>query len=178
MLQQRVTLTVVAETLGVVASGQGPHGVADAAIDTVESTDVLLVPGGWGTRAEVKNEKLLAALRRLGAQSRYVSSVCTGSALLAQAGLLDGKRATSNKRAFDWVVTQGPRVEWVRQARWVEDGNCFTSSGVSAGMDMTLALIERIFDRETALSIAYWAEYTWHQDSTHDPFVAPREAKG
>ena len=62
-------------------------------------------------------------------------SVCTGSALLARAGVLDGLKATTNKRAFDWVRSQGPRVTWMPRARWVQDGSVFTSSGVSAGMD-------------------------------------------
>ena len=72
---------------------------------------------------------------------------------------------------YEWVVTQGPNVEWVREARWVEDGTFFTSSGVSAGMDMSLALIERILGREAADKAALWAEYDWHKDSAWDTFA-------
>src|SRR5574338_457732 len=102
---------------------------------------VLFVPGGMGTRREVDNPVLLGWLERRAAGATHVTSVCTGAALLARAGLLDGHRATSNKRSWDWVVSQGPRVDWVRRARWVQDGRLWTSSGVSAGIDMTLQLI-------------------------------------
>jgi transcriptional regulator GlxA family with amidase domain len=97
--------------------------------------------------------------------------MCSSSALLAKAGILDGKSATSNKRAFDWVKSQGPDVTWIRQARWVEDGRIFTSSGVSAGMDMTLGLIERLLGREHSRQVAKQAEYRWNEDRTIDPFA-------
>jgi transcriptional regulator GlxA family with amidase domain len=87
------------------------------------------------------------------------------------AGLLDGRRATSNKRAFDWVVEQGPRVQWIRQARWVEDDRFVTSSGVSAGIDMTLAVIAKLTSLDTAEQIAVRMEYEWHRDSSRDPFA-------
>lgn len=176
MLQERVTITVAGEAAGIVVSNQGPQVVADAALHEIQSADVVVVPGGWGTRREVKNEPLLDSLRSLSSRTRYLTSVCTGSAILAKAGLLDGRRATSNKRAFSWVVEQSSKVHWERRARWVEDGRYFTSSGVSAGMDMTLGVIERLFDRATAIEVARLAEYTWHQDSADDPFAL--DAKG
>jgi transcriptional regulator GlxA family with amidase domain len=98
-------------------------------------------------------------------------SVCSGSALLAKAGLLDGRRATSNKQFFDLARGQGPRVDWVAQARWVEDGPFATSSGVSAGIDMALGVIARLFGKERAQEIADLTEYEWHSDPTRDPFV-------
>ena len=176
LLGPRVSITVLAEQPGPIKGNQGVKGVADAALADASGFDIILVPGGWGTRAGVQNAPFLAELRRLAGEARYVGSICTGSALLAKAGILDGKRATSNKLAFDWVTTQGPGVTWVRQARWVEDGKCFTSSGVSAGMDMTLGLIQVIFGREISLQIARWAEYTWHEDKTVDPFATPPPA--
>jgi len=166
-----VSITMLAEAPGEIPSTQGPKGVADLALAEVADLDLLLVPGGWGTRPLVENQSFLQQLKRVATQTKYVASVCTGSALLAKAGILDGRSATSNKRAFDWVMTQGPRVNWVRQARWVEDGNLFTSSGVSAGMDMTLGLIQHIFGRTKTLELARNAEYTWHEDMTSDPFA-------
>ena len=77
---------------------------------------------------------------RLADASALVTTVCTGSALLARTGRLDGIAATSNKAAFAWVMEQGPKVDWKPEARWVEDGKFMTSSGVSAGMDMALAV--------------------------------------
>jgi transcriptional regulator GlxA family with amidase domain len=100
-----------------------------------------------------------------------VASVCTGSALLARAGLLDGHRATSNKLAFSWVTTQGEDVEWVARARWVEDRGRWTSSGVAAGIDMTLALVASIDGDERARQLADIIEYDWHADPTWDPFA-------
>jgi transcriptional regulator GlxA family with amidase domain len=84
---------------------------------------------------------------------------------------LDGRRATTNKRAFVWVESQGPRVNWIKQARWVEDGKFATSSGVSAGIDMALALIARLVDAEAAERAATAMEYEWHRDSSWDPFA-------
>jgi len=173
MLGDRVAITMLAERPGAVVSNQGPRGVADLALADATGLDLLLVPGGRGTRREVENAGLLELLRRRAREARFVASICTGSALLARAGILDGRRATSNKLAFDWVTTQGPRVTWVRAARWVEDEKFFTSSGVSAGMDMTLGLIQRIHGRELALNVARWAEYTWHEDRNVDPFAQP-----
>jgi transcriptional regulator GlxA family with amidase domain len=172
LLRDRVSITMLAENSGEVRSSQGPRGVADLALADASAFDVLLVPGGWGTRAEVRNLPFLDMLRARAGEARFVASICTGSALLAKAGVLDGKKATSNKLAFDWVTTQGPDVEWIKEARWVEDGRFFTSSGVSAGMDMTLGLIQHIFGREVSLQVARWAEYTWHEDKSVDPFAS------
>ena len=85
--------------------------------------------------------------------------------------MLDGKRATTNKMAFQKIAAQGPKVDWVKQARWVEDGKFLTSSGVSAGIDMSLpGSIARMHGQETAEKVALWAEYDWHQDANWDPF--------
>jgi transcriptional regulator GlxA family with amidase domain len=97
--------------------------------------------------------------------------VCTGAALLACAGLLDGRRATSNKAVFRWVSSLGKGVDWVPEARWVEDGNVFTSSGGSAGIDMTLAVIASLEGRDAAVRIAERMEYEWHEDAAWDPFA-------
>jgi transcriptional regulator GlxA family with amidase domain len=172
MLKEKVSISIVAEKPGSVRSIQGPAVVADTALGGPETFDILLVPGGMGTRREVDNAAFIEALRLHCDRAFYVSSVCTGSALLARAGVLDGRKATSNKFSFKWVTSQGPRVEWVPKARWVEDGKFFTSSGVSAGMDMALGLIAHVFDRETSLRVAAWAEYTWHEDKDWDPFAA------
>ncbi len=171
MLGDRARISMMAERPGAVPSHQGPSSVADTALAGARGLDVLLVPGGMGIRREVDNEPFIGELRRLSAGARFVASVCTGSALLAKAGVLDGLSATSNKRAFAWVASQGPKVRWIARARWVEDGKFFTSSGVSAGMDMALGLIARLYDRETSTMIAQRAEYEWHQDKEWDPFA-------
>ena len=167
-------ISIVAEHAGEVESAQGAKVVADHVFTEPPDFDILLVPGGRGTRTEVSNPVILEWLRRAEPRALYVATVCTGSALLAKTGLLDGRRATSNKLAFTWVASQGPKVRWVHKARWVEDGKFFTSSGVSAGMDMSLGLIERILGRPASENAARQAEYIWNSDSTDDPFATPQ----
>ena len=173
-LQDAFGIVLVGPTSGPVASNQGPRSVADRGLDDAPPLDMLLVPGGLGTRREVENARLLGWLRERSADATYVTSVCTGAALLARAGILDGRRATSNKRAWDWVVSQGPNVHWVRRARWVEDGKLWTSSGVSAGIDMTLALVASRLGVEIAEELAWRIEHAWHRDASRDPFADPR----
>ena len=149
------------------------HGVA---IDTMplenitEGVDIFLIPGGHGTRKEVNNRTLINSIKQISELSKYVLTVCTGSALLARTGLLDNKVATSNKRAFDWVTTNGKNVRWVKKARWVVDDKYYTSSGVSAGMDMTLGFLKDTHGEAFAKAVAFQIEYNWQQDKDKDDF--------
>lgn len=171
MVADSFEICMVAEGVGEVASRQGPKSIAEFGFDEKRQYDILLVPGGPGTRKEVDNQRLLDWIREQSPGAEYVTSVCTGSALLARAGVLDGVRATTNKRAFAWAASQGDEVNWEKQARWVEDGKFFTSSGVSAGMDMSLALIARLLGEEAAEQVAMATEYEWHRDASWDPFA-------
>jgi transcriptional regulator GlxA family with amidase domain len=171
LLGEQASITTLAAEPGSIRSSQGPECVAERALAGDHGLDVLLIPGGRGTRRLVSDQPFLDELRRQSDKARFVATVCTGSGLLARTGALDGMSATSNKFAFSWATSQGPRVNWIAKARWVEDGRFFTSSGVSAGMDMALGLIARIFDKETSLRVANWAEYDWHQDKDWDPFA-------
>jgi transcriptional regulator GlxA family with amidase domain len=166
-----VEVTMVAEQAGAVRSAQGPSVLAEHGFGDCPHLDLILVPGGIGTRDAIDSSAMLAWLRERGAAAEIVMTVCTGSALLARTGLLDGRRATTNKMWFQWVTEQGPQVHWVKEARWVEDGKFVTSSGVSAGMDMALAVIARLAGPETSKNLAVAAEYEWHQDATWDPFA-------
>ena len=148
----------------------GPQVLPKAEFATAPALDIILVPGGFGTRPELENP--MEFLQTRAATAKVVSSVCTGSALLAKAGLLDGKRATSNKQLFALSTEISDRVEWVEAARWVENGNVWTSSGVSAGMDMTLAIMAKLFGAEAAEMASKAAEYTWHREADSDPFAA------
>jgi transcriptional regulator GlxA family with amidase domain len=171
MLIGLVEIVVVAQERGPVASAQGPEVLARHDFTDCPRLDLMLVPGGFGTRVQVENAALLDFLRQRAAAAEVSMSVCTGSALFARAGLLDGKRATSNKMFFHWVAEQGPQVQWVKAARWVEDGSVATSSGVSAGIDMALAVVARLYGEETASNLALTAEYDWHRDPAWDPFA-------
>lgn len=172
LLAGEATITVIADQAGALKSSSGPCGVADMTMADASGFDVLLVPGGIGTRKQMANPAFLAELKRQAEASRLVATVCTGSFLLARTGLLDGRSATSNKRVFQLVRTNAPKVNWIASARWVEDGKYFTSSGVSAGMDMALAVIAKLRGRDKALEIANRAEYEWHENSMWDPFAA------
>jgi putative intracellular protease/amidase len=175
--RDKLVAHIVAERAGPVAAGivpdgpVGPHVVAEYGFDDAPQLDLLLLPGGIGTFPELENKKLLEFLRTRSKRARVTTSVCTGSALLAKAGVLDGHRATSNKQFFGLAVAQSDKVEWVEAARWVDDGAVVTSSGVSAGMDMALAVIARVFGADVAERIAVGTEYTWHRDADVDPFV-------
>jgi transcriptional regulator GlxA family with amidase domain len=164
-------IVTVAEKAGPVKSGEGPTTHADYAFADAPAFDVLLVPGGFGTRQAVNNTSLLLALTTASRAATVTTTVCTGSALLARTGLMDNRPATSNKVAWDWVVQQGPRVRWQRQARWVDDGDLVTSSGVSAGIDMALSVVARLHGVDMARQAARFMEYVWHEDPRDDPFA-------
>ena len=172
MLPDHFALTLLAERAGPVVSAQGPTSVADHAFEDAPPVDILLVPGGRGTRTEVENDRILDYVRHASTTAALTTSVCTGAAILAAAGLLEGKSATSNKRAWAWIVTQGQDIEWIPEARWVEDGTTITSGGVAAGIDMALAIIERLLGPEAATEAADRSEYDRHTDASWDPFAA------
>jgi len=171
VLPELFELVTIGESGPSIASTQGPRVVIERSFADAEQMDVLLVPGGIGTRVEVENDALLDFLRRQAPGLEILASVCTGAGLLARAGLLDGRRATSNKKVFAWAVAQGPRTTWIPEARWVEDGNVFTSSGVAAGIDMALAVIARLVGPDVASAVANGTEYDWHRDAHWDPFA-------
>jgi putative intracellular protease/amidase len=171
-LPDRFTITLVGPDTGPVRSAQGPRVLVDHGYDSAPVPDIVLVPGGIGTRRLVDRQPFLTWLRAWAAQAALVASVCTGSGLLAAAGLLDGYRATSNKRVFSWAVQQGPHVEWEPQARWVEDRDRWTSSGIAAGLDMAVALIASLHGEDVAADVAARLELEPHRDPAWDPFAA------
>jgi len=151
------------------------HGVSvqtEKLEDIHDDTEIFLIPGGIGTRKEVENKLLLDKIIEVSNHSKYVLTVCTGSALLAKTGLLDGKRATSNKRAFSWVITNGSNVLWDKKARWTTDGKYYTSSGVSAGIDMALGFLNDRYGIDFARRVALEIEYNWTEDKDEDKFIA------
>lgn len=155
---------------GPVVSSQGSTVLTESA-GQAQFSGALLVPGGLGTRMLSWDGEFLAALRRLADAAPWCLSVCTGSVLLAACGALHGKRATSNKCAFEWV-RRFPGVLWQPRARWVADGKFYTSSGVAAGMDMALGFVRDRHGRELAEQIAWRMEYCWNSDEERDPFAA------
>lgn len=141
---------------GEVRSEGGLGLLADRSLDQVTETDVVLVPGGIGSDELLGNETVLSWLREIDAGTKWTTSVCTGALLLGAAGLLDGKRATSNWLALDELPKYGV-VE--TGGRWVEDGKTITAAGVTAGIDMALHLVGREAGPEVAQAVQLGIEY-------------------
>ena len=155
---------------GIVTSAQNLR------IDTVNASEmngeyILLVPGGQGTRTLVNDAAFLAMLKDKAQNAKYMLTVCTGSGLVAKTGIMKGKKATSNKKAFDWAANNDSEVDWIKKARWVVDGNLYSSSGVSAGMDMAFGFIADMQGLEKAEDLAARIEYIWNKDKDDDPFA-------
>lgn len=130
--------------------------------------DLLLVPGGWGTRALLDDEETLAWLRERRAAARLVTSVCTGALVLGKLGWLDGRRATTHWASLDLLASLSPRIAVERERRWVDDG-IVTSAGVAAGIDMSLHLVARLCGEEVARETARYIEYPWLPDVPEVP---------
>lgn len=169
-LKSEIKIVTVAEKAGPVPSFQGPQTMAEFDYQNCPPLDLILVPGGLGTIQELGNQALMAFLKERVPSAKVTMSVCSGSWILAKAGLLDGRRATSNKVYFKMATQQSDQVQWVSEARWVEDGPMFTSSGVSAGIDMSLAVIASLYGEDKAMEIANYTEYVWNKNPDEDPF--------
>jgi transcriptional regulator GlxA family with amidase domain len=171
MLPERFTMSLVGPMAGPVRSSHGPQVIADFSYLDAPPADVVLVPGGIGNRTLLDDKPFLGWLAAWASSAEMVASVCTGSVMLSRAGLLTGYRATSNKRLFTWASEHDGGVEWVPEARWVEDRNRWTASGYAAGMDMTLAIIARLHGEPLARQVAQDIELEWRNDPTRDPFA-------
>jgi putative intracellular protease/amidase len=142
---------------GVVRTDSGVVGLhADAAFGEIDSADVLVVPGGWGTRALCRDEPALDWVRAVHATTRWTTSVCTGSLVLAAAGLLDGLEATTHWSAVEALEKFGARFTG---RRVVPQGKIITAAGVSSGIDMALTLAARIAGEDWAKAIQLRIEY-------------------
>jgi putative intracellular protease/amidase len=154
---------------GIVSSTQNVKIVTEKFREN-DTLDIFLIPGGMGTRKEVDHKALISKIKELSTSATYTLTVCTGSALLAKTGQLNGRTATSNKRSYDWAISQGEKVKWVKKARWTVDDKFYTSAGISAGMDMTLGFIRDRHGSDLARKIAYEIEYTWQENKDVDNF--------
>ena len=151
--------TVAPEKREVVATG-GLRVVANFTFADAPRSDMIVVPGGYGTRALVEHAATLDWIRHSAAAAQLVTSVCTGAALLARAGLLQGRRATTHFGSYDWLASIDPTVTVERGVRFVDDG-VVTSAGVSAGIDMAFAVVAKRCGHEVATETARYIEYDW-----------------
>jgi transcriptional regulator GlxA family with amidase domain len=152
---------LVAECPGPVTTTGGMTVLPHYLFENCPRLDVVVAPGGWGTRRELKNPVMLRWLGDRAAEAETVTAVCTGSMLLGFAGLLDGLHATTHWRSLDWMRDSFPSVTVVYDKHFVEDGRVFTSAGISAGIDMTLKVVARYFGEEIARATARHMEFPY-----------------
>ena len=133
----------------------------DYTLDSCPPLDILVVPGGWGTRRELSNNKLLGWIKERARQVEMLTSVCTGALLLGEAHLLDGLRATTHWAALEPMRQRFPQVKVESQFHFVEEGNVITSAGISAGIDMALRVVARYFGEKIARTTAQRMEYPY-----------------
>jgi transcriptional regulator GlxA family with amidase domain len=157
---------LVAERVDAVRATGGMRVIPDCTLETCPPLDILLVPGGWGTRREIENAHLLTWIREQGARVEMLTSVCTGSMLLGRAGLLDGRRATTHWKSLPWMRESFPQVAVVEEQHVVEDGHLLTSAGISAGIDLALRVVSRICGDAVGRATARHMEYPYPDDNT------------
>lgn len=152
---------LVAEKSAPVSASGGMQVIPHHTFCTCPKLDVLVVPGGWGTRRELKNPVMLDWLRQRAAEVETLTSVCTGSMLLGFAGLLDGRHATTHWKSLDWMRDSFPSATVEYDQHVVEDGRVLTSAGISAGIDMALKVVARFCGEPVALATARHMEYPY-----------------
>jgi transcriptional regulator GlxA family with amidase domain len=148
----------VAQAHGVVNAIGGLQVVPKYAWDDAPSIDILVVPGGFGTRALLTDEQTLAWIRRQAGRATHVTSVCTGALLLAKVGALAGRRATTHWAALDLLASIDPTIQVQRDTRVVSDG-IVTSAGVAAGIDMAFHVVESLHGKLVADETAHYIEF-------------------
>jgi len=164
-----------------VKSENGPRVAPDMFRDDAlkQSFDLIMIPGGiTGPLVEPDSpavRALMAWVKAMDKRVALMTSVCTGAAVLAYSGVLDGKPAATNHAAFEWVTKFGPKVLWDNVSRWVDAGHYVTSAGVSSGTDMAFYLVQRLAGRAVAEAAAMQAEYDWHRDP-QQPIYYPQQA--
>jgi transcriptional regulator GlxA family with amidase domain len=154
-------ILLVSEKLCPVLAIGGLRFTPDVTIDNCPELDLLIVPGGWGTRTEVKNVNLLKWIANRASKNMLTASVCTGSSLLGKAGLLDGREATTHWRAFDFLSQSAPNAYIREDVRFTLSDPIFTSAGISAGIDMALLIVSHFFGSKIGQATARQMEYPY-----------------
>jgi transcriptional regulator GlxA family with amidase domain len=152
---------LVSERRGPVVARNGLSVNPDVAMADCQDVDILLVPGGQGTRREMNNPAILGWVRERAAGAELVLSVCTGSLVLAKAGLLDDLEATTHHGSYDLLRSVAPRTTVLEDRRFVDNGRVITSAGIAAGIDMSLYVVARLLGNAAAETTARHMEYPW-----------------
>lgn len=160
---------LISEKPGPVLAIGGLRFTPDVTIDNCpEGLDILIIPGGWGTRNEIKNVNLLKWIANRASKTKLTASVCTGSSLLGKSGLLDGREATTHWAAFDFLRQVAPNAYIRKDVRFTLVDPIFTSAGVSAGIDMALRIVSHFFGTKIGQATAHQMEYPYpYQNERH-----------
>jgi transcriptional regulator GlxA family with amidase domain len=156
------TVFTVAERTELVKADGGLCIQPDYSFQTAPPVDILVVPGG-NARPQLENVALMEWLKSVTAGARISASVCTGAFLLGRLGLLDGHAATTHWGAVEDLAAMFPAARVQREVRWVDEGAVITSAGISAGIDMSLHVVERLLGRKAAEATAHMMEYHWNE---------------
>jgi transcriptional regulator GlxA family with amidase domain len=158
-IRDDIRTVTIAERSGPIACAKGMRVIPDHTIADAPALDIVMVPGGLGTRREVDNPVLIDWLRKIGPQLRWVTSVCTGALLLCEAGFARGRRVTTHWAFIEDLRKRYPDVEVLEDVRYVRDGNLATAAGVSAGIDLALWLTGQLWGVDTARKTQRSMEY-------------------
>lgn len=156
---------LVAEKIAPVVTAGGMKVIPGHSFASCPKLDILVVPGGWGTRKELHNPAMIEWLRTRAAEVETLTSVCTGAMLLGATGMLNGHRATTHWRSLDWIKESFPAVTVVYDQHVVEDGALITSAGISAGIDMALKVVARYYGEAVARATARHMEYPYPENN-------------
>jgi transcriptional regulator GlxA family with amidase domain len=158
---QLFTVVTIAEEDKIITCRGGLLVKPHATIEHHPPLDILVVPGGQGTRRERHNQRLLDWIAQQDQHTNLTTSVCTGAFLLAERGLLDKHRATTHWNSIEWMRSTYPAINMLADTRVVDEGHIITSAGVSAGIDMSLHVVSRLYGIEAAEWTARRMEYAW-----------------
>jgi transcriptional regulator GlxA family with amidase domain len=154
-------IVLLAEKSGPITTAQGVEVIATTSLGASPPLDIFMIPGGWGTRAQMKNAMLLDWVRAKHRTAELTTSVCTGALVLGAAGLLDGRRATTHWQSLDALRQGFPAVNVVGDEQVVKDGQIWTAAGVSAGIDLALRVVAHYLGDAAAVGIAKAIEYRY-----------------
>ena len=159
---------LVSEKVEPIHAVGGLRLLPDVSICECPQLDLLVVPGGWGTRREIKNKKLIGWIAERASTTGLVASVCTGSSLLGKAGLLDRREATTHWLAFDFLRKAAPKAKIQMDVRFTLQQPVFTSAGVSSGIDLALRIVSQYFGTNIGIATARYMEYPYPFEANRD----------
>jgi transcriptional regulator GlxA family with amidase domain len=160
----RFSVFTISHGAGTIRARHGLVITPDHTFASHPSIDLLIIPGGVVT-AELKNPNVSEWIKRTAASVKLTASICTGSFLLAQAGLLDGRTTTTHWEDVADLRGMFPSLTVLENRRWIDEGDVVTSAGISAGIDMSLYLVQRLVGKELALRTARQMDYVWHEEA-------------